>query len=192
MVSPVRSSRRRTSRGSFTASTARQQTAYTVSYNSESHISVLTQMWGSKWPKVLPFCLCNVALMLLLTFLDEHYDLVQLEMTTQGHSFIAVVVSFLLISRVNIGLGRYNQARGHLRNAYSTAVKWGGHVDRIMSAGKIASQILAPHMPTAAKEGIKRGISQYEQVRDQVRQQHDKGMEVARDLKTKALPALGF
>ena len=28
------------------------RTAYTVSYDSENHISVLTQMWGSKWPEV--------------------------------------------------------------------------------------------------------------------------------------------
>ena len=75
-----------------------------------------------------------------------------------------------------------NQARGHLCNAYQTAVTWGGHVDRLMSAGQIASQILTPHMPAAAQEGIKRGISQYEQVRALVRQQHDKGMDVARDL----------
>eukprot|EP00581_Thalassiosira_minuscula_P012133 CAMPEP_0183711598 /NCGR_PEP_ID=MMETSP0737-20130205/7070_1 /TAXON_ID=385413 /ORGANISM="Thalassiosira miniscula, Strain CCMP1093" /LENGTH=374 /DNA_ID=CAMNT_0025940155 /DNA_START=113 /DNA_END=1237 /DNA_ORIENTATION=+ len=91
-------------------------TVYTVSYDSESHFQVLTQLWGSKWPQVLPFCLGNVALMLVVTFMDAHYGETYIEMTPQGHTFIAVVVSFLLISRVNTALGRYNQARTHLAN----------------------------------------------------------------------------
>lgn len=99
-----------------------RQTVYTVSYNSESHFQVLTQMWGSKWPQVLPFCLFNVALMLLLTFIDVHFEAEsRIEMTTQGHAYISVVVAFLLISRVNMGLARYNAARSHLGVMYREA-----------------------------------------------------------------------
>ena len=57
--------------------------------------------------------------MVLLIFLDERYDAkYTLEISTQGHSFMTLVVSFLLVSRVNIGLGRYNQARDYLGAMY--------------------------------------------------------------------------
>lgn len=105
--------RRHTSRFSKT-------TAYTVSYNSENHYQVLTQLWGSKWRDVLPFCLSNVALMILVTIIDRASETAEgeLEMTTQGHTFISVVVAFLLISRVNTGIGRYNTARNYLGTMY--------------------------------------------------------------------------
>eukprot|EP00977_Amphora_coffeiformis_P010513 scaffold2476_cov193-Amphora_coffeaeformis.AAC.8 len=47
--------------------------SYTVNYNSSSHFSVITQMWGSTWPKVLPYCIFNVGLMALLIWLDEKF-----------------------------------------------------------------------------------------------------------------------
>lgn len=54
-----------------------------------------------------------------LTFLDTHYNQkYSLEISTQGHSFMTLIVSFLLVSRVNIGLGRYNQARDCLGAMY--------------------------------------------------------------------------
>src|SRR5210317_576867 len=77
------------------------QTVYTVSYDSESHLSVLTQMWGSKWPQVLPFCLVNVAIMIFVTYLNDRFPSHKIGMTARGHTFLGVVVSFLLISRVN-------------------------------------------------------------------------------------------
>lgn len=69
--------------------------------------------------QVLPYCILNVCLMLILNYIDVHYDQQwTIEVTTQGHSFMTLVVSFLLVSRVNIGLGRYNQARDCLGVMY--------------------------------------------------------------------------
>ena len=93
--------------------------SYTVNYNSSSHFSVMTQMWGSTWPKVLPYCIVNVLIMMGLIYLDDNYgQTYAIELSTQGHSFMTLVVSFLLVSRVTIGLGRYNEARDGLGVMY--------------------------------------------------------------------------
>ncbi len=97
------------------------QTVYTVSYNSESHLSVLTQMWGSKWPQVLPFCLVNVAIMIFVTYLNDRFSSHKIGMTARGHTFLGVVVSFLLISRVNEAYDRYQKQRGFLSTMYREA-----------------------------------------------------------------------
>ena len=51
------------------------------------------------------------------------------------------------------------RAKGHLRTAYHSAVKWGGHVDNLMRAGRIAAQIAAPHISEGAQRGIQGGLS---------------------------------
>ncbi len=84
------------------------------------------------------------------------------------------------------------RVKGHLHNAYNTAVKWGSHLDNFMHAGRIASQILAPHVGEGVHRNLQKGLSQYEQVRDAVRQKHDTALGVAGDIKSKALPALGI
>jgi len=97
-----------------------ERTSYTVSYDSENHWGVLTQMHGSQWPRVLPYCLFNVALMIFLEVTDSKEVNWQkyIEISTQGHSFITMVVAFLLVSRVNTALGRYNAARDALGCMY--------------------------------------------------------------------------
>jgi len=49
--------------------------------------------------------------MLVLSYIDESVVAIPIEITPQAHQFLALVVSFLLVSRVNIALGRYNAAR---------------------------------------------------------------------------------
>lgn len=57
--------------------------------------------------------------MLTLEIMDDHYEgLHIIEISSQGHTFLTLVVSFLLVSRVNIGLNRYNQARDHMGTMY--------------------------------------------------------------------------
>lgn len=95
------------------------KTSYTVSYDSSNHFSVLTQVWGSKWLSVLPFCLFNVMVMIILiTVRDYSGQKYSIKMSTQGHTFITLVVSFLLVSRVNMALARYNEARNALGIMY--------------------------------------------------------------------------
>ena len=124
-----------------------RMTTYTVSYESESHWKVLTQMRGSLWPKVrsstvllvvqslvfcsslthisplpqvLPYCVFNVCLMIALILLDRRFPDAHkmVEVSSQRHSFVTLVVSFLLVSRVNTAMSRYNVARDHLGSMY--------------------------------------------------------------------------
>lgn len=71
--------------------------------------------------QILPYCLFNVAVMLALTLVDRHvlkdHDLV-VQVSRQGHTFVTFVVSYLLLSRVNTGLARYNTARDYLSIMY--------------------------------------------------------------------------
>ena len=68
---------------------------------------------------VLPYCVFNVCLMLLLEYLDKRYaGRYSIETSQEGHSLVTLVVAFLLVSRVNIGLSRYNVARDHLGAMY--------------------------------------------------------------------------
>lgn len=54
-----------------------------------------------------------------ITYLDRHYSgKYSIEITKQGHTFITLVVAFLLVSRVRIGLNRYNEARACIGTMY--------------------------------------------------------------------------
>jgi predicted membrane chloride channel (bestrophin family) len=65
--------------------------------------------------QIIPFCLANVIWMILLSIID----LKSMEISNQGHRFITLVVSFLLVTRVNMALNRYNEARSCIGKMYS-------------------------------------------------------------------------
>jgi len=92
---------------------------YMVSYDSANHCGVVFQMWGSVWPKVLPYCIFNVLVMMGLGYLKEvKASNLKMQTSAQGHGFITVVVAFLVVSRVNIALGRFTEARNNLGIMY--------------------------------------------------------------------------
>ena len=101
--------------------------AYTVVYNSESHWEVLTQMLGSVWPQVLPYCLVNVTLMVVLRVLRDHIGstghtvTMFFEMSSSGRKFINFVMAFLLVTRVKMSMDRYNEARKNIGLLYREA-----------------------------------------------------------------------
>ena len=88
----------------------------TVCYNDTNHLSVILQMYGSIWNKVLPHCLLNVALTVLLgVLLDKGIDLT---INTWGHEFISVIVSFLIVSRCTMTVSLYFEKRGNVGTLY--------------------------------------------------------------------------
>lgn len=89
----------------------------TVIYKAEDHWSVLTQRYGSLWAKVWPYCLFNVFLMVTLSVLRNQY-FPTLHISSEGHTFVSVVVGFLLVSRVQTVLSRYAEARGYLMTMF--------------------------------------------------------------------------
>jgi predicted membrane chloride channel (bestrophin family) len=61
---------------------------------------------------MLPFCLLNTALMATLHILLAHG--IDCNISDQGHNFMSIVASFLLVSRVSMGVSRYYEARDFL------------------------------------------------------------------------------
>lgn len=89
-----------------------------VSYNSDSHIRVLFGMYGSVWPSVLPFCLVAVVITFVISYLQTH-DIVDLTFASStGHQFMAIMVSFLVVTRANITYARFMEARNYLSECY--------------------------------------------------------------------------
>ena len=86
---------------------------YSVDYYSKSHWQILTQMYGSAWPKVLPFCLLNVAISATAQYLQT-YEGINLDISDASHSFMNMLVAFLLVSRITMSVSRYNDCRAGL------------------------------------------------------------------------------
>lgn len=55
--------------------------------------------------------------MITLSKLKE-YDILDIGISGQGHSYAGVIVSFLVVSRINTALSRYNECRGYLGAMY--------------------------------------------------------------------------
>ena len=55
--------------------------------------------------------------MIILSELRRRYS-IDVSITNQGHSFVGVIVAFLLVSRVNMALARFNECRGYLSLMY--------------------------------------------------------------------------
>jgi predicted membrane chloride channel (bestrophin family) len=92
---------------------------YTVTYRSRDHLSVIFQLYGSVWPEVIPYCLFNVGLVLLDFFVvDPVLSKYGFKVTDKGHTISIFFVSFLVVSRANMALARYNSARNHLGNMF--------------------------------------------------------------------------
>jgi predicted membrane chloride channel (bestrophin family) len=58
--------------------------------------------------------------MALLEWLHS-FDNIDLAISDKGHSFMNLMVAFLIVSRVNISVSRYNEARGNLEVMYREA-----------------------------------------------------------------------
>lgn len=101
----------------MTSARSREKEGYTVTYDSSSHLKVIFQRWGSVWPRVWPYCFFNVVLMATIGLLHSREGL-DLAISDKGHSYMSLLLAFLVVSRVNLGVGRYNQARGDLEMMY--------------------------------------------------------------------------
>lgn len=84
-----------------------------VTYESSDHLAILSQMHGSVWLKVLPYC--SVTFLLALTIKLAKSKLgINLTFNDQGHMFMSTMVSVLMVTRSRIAYSRYMAARGLL------------------------------------------------------------------------------
>ena len=89
----------------------------TTNYNYTAHNvpKILFQLHGSIWLQVLPYCLANVAFMLVLYGLDRQFQSINFSKvvgeSSLTHTFGGLIVSFLLVTRINSALARYFECR---------------------------------------------------------------------------------
>jgi len=78
-------------------------------------MGILFQLHGSIWLQVLPYCLANVAFMLVLYGLDRQFQSINFSKvvgeSSLTHTFGGLIVSFLLVTRINSALARYFECR---------------------------------------------------------------------------------
>lgn len=67
-------------------------------------------MHGSVWKGVLPYCLANSVLTLILWYAQSDYGF-DLSIKDKGHVFMSAMVSFLVVAETSNSLNRYMEAR---------------------------------------------------------------------------------
>mmetsp|Transcript_50900 Transcript_50900/g.75437 ORF Transcript_50900/g.75437 Transcript_50900/m.75437 type:complete len:392 (-) Transcript_50900:383-1558(-) len=87
-----------------------------VTYDSSRPFPILFQMYGSVWPKVLPYCIANVLLTSLVLYLFLYED-IDVTFSDKAHTFMSLMVSFLVVSRAQIVYARYMESRHYLSTA---------------------------------------------------------------------------
>eukprot|EP00591_Stephanopyxis_turris_P002108 CAMPEP_0195527226 /NCGR_PEP_ID=MMETSP0794_2-20130614/28755_1 /TAXON_ID=515487 /ORGANISM="Stephanopyxis turris, Strain CCMP 815" /LENGTH=420 /DNA_ID=CAMNT_0040658091 /DNA_START=126 /DNA_END=1388 /DNA_ORIENTATION=+ len=81
-----------------------------VTYRTEDHLGVVMQMYGSVWSKVLPYCIVNTLLVVIIVIINNQWG-IDLSFSDKGHKTMGSLVSFLLVSRAKISNARYMESR---------------------------------------------------------------------------------
>ena len=102
--------------GANQSSSSPDKSSTGIEYDSSNHLQVLFQMNGSVWPKVFKFAIFNVVNALLVIYINSAYH-IDLSFSDRGHTFMSMMVSFLMVTRSNIAYSRYMEARQELTNA---------------------------------------------------------------------------
>lgn len=77
-------------------------------YRTHDHKTVLFSQKGSVWQKVLPYCIINAMLTGIVVFCKRE-DIYDLTFSDQGHSYMSILVSFLVVTRSSIAYKRYGE-----------------------------------------------------------------------------------
>jgi len=75
-------------------------------YDTKMHWNVICQLYGSVWLKVLPCCVATVCLTIGIGYLRDVAG-VDLTIPDSGQTFISSLMSFFLVTRVNLAYGRF-------------------------------------------------------------------------------------
>ena len=67
--------------------------------------------------QVLPYCLLNTFITGIVQWLAAK-DGISLAISDKGHTFMNLLVAFLVVSRVSVTIGRYNEAQSYLTVMY--------------------------------------------------------------------------
>jgi predicted membrane chloride channel (bestrophin family) len=85
-------------------------------------------MYGSVWPAVLPYCIVSVSITAIIAYLQSNRIVDLTFASSTGHSFMAIMVSFLVVTRANITYARYMESRQYLSDCYRNCRELVQHV----------------------------------------------------------------
>jgi predicted membrane chloride channel (bestrophin family) len=71
---------------------------------------ILQQITGTVWVEVLPYCALNV-LVTILVYVFKDSAGISYFFSAQGHAFMSLIVSFLVVQKINLAFDRYMNAR---------------------------------------------------------------------------------
>jgi predicted membrane chloride channel (bestrophin family) len=149
----------------------------TVEYNPEKHKRIIFQIYGSVWPRVFPWCVAVTLFTYVVSYLKQHEILNLSISNSNGHNFMSLLVSFLIVTRVTVVYHRFMEARQHLADLYRSSREVVTHAC-VLTARNTNAQavewrrsvayrtILTLRMATAAMEFRSHGISAMEIVPD--------------------------
>jgi hypothetical protein len=69
----------------------KSETKQVIRYESDSHVRVLFQMYGSVWPAVLPYCIVSVSITAIIAYLQSNRIVDLTFASSTGHSFMAIM-----------------------------------------------------------------------------------------------------
>jgi predicted membrane chloride channel (bestrophin family) len=102
----------------FKSISAERKSISRVSYSPGNHVQVLFQMYGSALPQVLPFCLANVIWTMTVSGLKS-WDMIDITFkSSTAHTFMGLLVSFLVVERSRVSYNRFMENRCFLADCY--------------------------------------------------------------------------
>mmetsp|Transcript_14581 Transcript_14581/g.29175 ORF Transcript_14581/g.29175 Transcript_14581/m.29175 type:complete len:350 (+) Transcript_14581:127-1176(+) len=84
-----------------------------ITYNGEDTLNLIFSWRGTVWKKVMWNCLFNVLVTLIIWYLKTR-EISDLTFNDKGHSFMAIMVSFLIVTRFNIAYKRFMESSQYL------------------------------------------------------------------------------
>lgn len=79
-----------------------------MQYDTKRPWRILFRIHGSIWCMVVPYCLLNCGLLIGVTLLKKSD--INIYFSAKGHAIMSLIVSFLVVSKVNLAFDRYMEA----------------------------------------------------------------------------------
>lgn len=93
-----------------------------VTYKDKGHFGVMIQFHGSVWKYALPYCITNIGWTYIISYLLRECQ-IDITIPSMGHKFMVILVSFLVITRVQITYNRYTEARRNLQECFHSCME---------------------------------------------------------------------
>lgn len=88
-----------------------------LTWDDNDHWKVLTQLYGSVWPRVLTFCIVNTCITWIV-FQLKHHHILDVTFESSSHKYMGFLMSFLVVTRAKLLFDQYMAASRYLGAAY--------------------------------------------------------------------------